>query len=67
MSNIELFHFAIEYYSIMSYDLIYFRMNYITRTAMTKTFAKTTKIVQKPSDFGSFLWHWQVFMKVAFI
>ena len=23
-------------------------------TAMTRTFAKTTKIVQKPSDFGSF-------------
>ena len=36
-------------------------------TAMTRTFAKTTKIVQKPSDFGSFLWHWQVFMRVAFI
>ena len=36
-------------------------------TAMTKAFAKTTKIVQKPSDFGSFLWHWQVFLKVAFI
>ena len=37
------------------------------RTAMTKTFAKTTKIVQKPSVFWWFLWHWQVFLKVAFI
>ena len=33
-------------------------------TAMTRTFAK---IIQKPSDFGSFLWHWQVFLRAAFI
>ena len=36
-------------------------------TAMTRNFAKTTKIIQKPSDFVSFLWHWQVFLRVAFI
>ena len=36
-------------------------------TAMTRSFAKTTKIIQKPSVFGSFLWLEQVFLRVAFI